>query len=40
MPTCLDCGESFSSGQRRGDSPMRYKGYYCPECEEKRRNDD
>jgi len=40
MPTCLDCGTEFPRGERRGESNLEYKGYYCEDCEEKRGNDD
>jgi len=40
MATCLDCGTEFVKGESRGSTPMRYKGYYCEDCEEERRNDD
>ncbi|AGC34441.1 hypothetical protein HVTV-2_gp71 [Haloarcula virus HVTV-2] len=40
MATCLDCGAEFQKGESRGRTPMRYKGNYCEDCEEERRDDD
>lgn len=40
MTTCIDCGEEFTKGERRGDSMHGYIGYYCEDCAEERRESE